>query len=252
VDLGLIDGTVGAIVVSGGTVAVERVHAHVRRRQAHGHIFALLGRRAPVHLVLPSVPVAEFPVRGLADDGATLVHQSPGNVLFMPMSEGTAVATIVQTLQAAGFKGGIHLVDSDRYEMADHPVITVGGPSVNAMTGQLLRRHAPTFSINYPGATEATHDSATYKVNLDSRGEVTGDYGFALITKQSNGAPVVALWGILAFGTAIAVKGYLNLKTVDPPAAKQVSNGEGRLLVFRGAVSGYVTHDVELVGSRRL
>src|SRR5947208_2745875 len=105
----------GAVAVSATTLAGARAYDFLATRRRYGHLYALMtprmgmpwrrGKakhvpRSGLQLVLPSIPVREFEIRQSGSPVEQVLHESPPNVLFMPMAEGISIGRLVLTLRS--------------------------------------------------------------------------------------------------------------------------------------------------------
>lgn len=228
---------------AGGKTAWDRLS----RRHRFGHLYN--GRRdRGVDLILPSIAVQQFDVRDPRGLLLDVVHVVPPNVLYMPMAEGSSIAKLAFALRSIPGSGPVTFVTSDAYAERDRPLISVGGPSGNDVSGRLLETHLPEFAIDYPQATAATLGSRTFHVQYAKGSEeVSEDWGFILVIPRSGNHPgSVVLFGILAFGTEIATQAFLELRKLNRPMARRLHDGKPHLIVAHGKVRDFRIWDVRV------
>lgn len=242
----LIGAAAGSLAVAGATLVGRHGIEAARGRRRHGHLARLIDRRQGINVVLPSIPIESFPVRHLSEPEATL-HASPPNVLFMPLNEGVAIGRLSLALRSVAGKAPVNFVSCERFNADERPIISIGGPSVNVISGRLLEEWAPSFAVDYPDATCARIGSTTFGVAYNSRKEVTEDWGFILTTRsRANDQPLIVLCGVLAFGTQIATQALMDLRRLHATAAQAIASKDPAMIVVNGKVDGFGVHDLDV------
>lgn len=182
-----------------------------------------------VQLVLPCTRIGDFEIKGQAGVRAT----QPGNVLMMPMPEGSGVALLVMAFRALVRKTHVALT-TDEAVSPDHGLtISIGGPSVNLESRRLLKHH-PRFELTYPEHI-AKYDGWVYAPERNTEGEITSDYGFLFIRKERSGTKIVCC-GVWGAGTEAAIRGLLN--NFDGKVAAQLKGPSKVFMAFRTEMSG--------------
>jgi hypothetical protein len=186
-----------------------------------------------------------------AMDGSAVIHQSPRNVLFMPMPEGRAIATLTSLMHKINPKVRIQLVTPSSCD-PEIPTLSIGGPSVNIFSGKVLGTDFPEFKIEYPAARRARYEGNIFETLRDSENLLIRDYGFIFVTRCSAAAqrwPVPV--STLAFGTAMAVELFRSLPR-GSEAAELIRKGRKAFIVAEGGVDGLEHTQVRLGFFREL
>ncbi|MFF4427503.1 hypothetical protein ACFY04_43560 [Streptomyces sp. NPDC001549] len=235
-----------------------------RERHKLGHVRRFISESAQVHIICSSVQTpnsrqgeqSETPVPEMTSEGkehAEFMRAQPDNVLFSPTAEGAAVARLYLALHKAAkwrkklcrkeFR--VDLLSEQNFSPMDSrdPFVCVGGPSLNAVSKQLIGGCLPQFAISYPGHEVQIGDTLWREPGRRD-GRLVEDYGFTLIGKTPLGTPFIIVWGVYAFGTLIATRAYLeNWKKFDRGERKKLKEREGLFLVSHGRVVGFQVVD---------
>ena len=196
-----LDGVPGNLLSAGLAFAAAQLYARWRRRSSLGHL-ARLAQGRSVQIIIPDFQVADFSIQG-----TTARARIPLNVRVMPMAEGAAIAELVQSLRAIGVRKVILATQHDYQDTFDL-TITVGGPSVNRVSGQVLGRCFPAFHLKYPEHI-AAYGSMSLEPKFDAAGALLEDYGFIGVGRTLAGKRCIVLCGIWAPGTYIATVALL-------------------------------------------
>jgi hypothetical protein len=203
---------VGLLIQIGiGLLIALLVAAFARTDERLRVIYRFRNLRTAIHgypriqVVVSSISVDAFPFE---HDGVEVVHDNPPNVLFIPLPEGRAIASLIELLRRAQRKATIDVITPDKIIPTD-PIFAIGGPSVNPLTRKIVHDEFPQFSIEYPEARRAHFENMTFDARRASTDDsVEHDCGFIFITRTNKGAPIFVFCGITAFGTAAAVEWF--------------------------------------------
>lgn len=220
---------VGAAVVALLTLVSRRALTQWQRRRRLGVIRSLMSTSTKVSVVLPSFEVSGD-YRGTARS----------NIFFMSMPEGAGVAHLSAALNGAHAKADPLYLSHREFKVGGAPFITLGGPSVNDVTGRLLEAHCPQFHIEYPEHV-AHIGGMSFTPRVDDEGALIEDYGFMLAGRTGRGCPFIALWGVMAFGS-LAATVYLTTQCRRPLFYDQMY-----LAVVHAWVEDAAVHDVSIV-----
>ncbi len=220
----------------GYSFGVARTRLKFRRR--FGHLRELIPPDRRVQIVLPSAEVNEFTVKG---EGVTATF--PGNVLIMPMCEGSGIARLVLALRSMPSPPEIHLTTDDAVSSAFGITISIGGPSVNKESRRLLKLYHSDFKLHYPEHT-ASYRSTSFVPRRNERAELLEDFGFLFISKSTQARFVVCcgVWGI---GTEVAIMSLLELRQLE--ADHFLRDPGPTFLAFHAPVDGFRGGDPQLV-----
>ena len=124
---------IGLVVASIGAIATKsyQVAKHHRR---NAHLYSLLAPKGRVQIVVPAFTVTDFVPLGTSDPATV-----PSNLRAMPMAEGGAIAQMVTMLHSLGC-GEYRLVPTEAFQDNAHLTISFGGPSVNPVSDNILRK----------------------------------------------------------------------------------------------------------------
>lgn len=224
---GLLLNVVGGLAVLAITFVAGQVSVLLNRRRKRGHLNRWIGKCDGVYIILsnflPPINEDEF------------LRRMPKNVVFMPAAEGAAVARLVIALRTAKRRINIHFTSKDYPANPRHlPVICIGGPSVNAVSKEILAKNHPEFRIEYP-----QHDAYVlnkrFKPDVEND-EIIEDYGF-LAGGEFHGAPYVVLCGVYSSGTWAAAQVLITLK--DRNYRRRLIGREHLFLVSHTEVDGF-------------
>jgi len=226
-EMGLLLNILGELAVVVLTFVAGQASVLLNRRRKLGYLRDWIGKSDGVYIVLsnflPYVEENEF------------FRLMPKNVVFMPASEGAAVARLVIALRTVSRKVDIHFV-SKEYPINPHhlPVICIGGPSVNAVSKEILEKNHAEFRIKYP-QHDAYVRNKLFKPATEND-EIIEDYGF-LASGEFHGAPYVVLCGVYSAGTWAAAQVFINLK--ERTYRKRLVSRENLFLVSHADVDGF-------------
>ena len=220
---------VGAAVIALLTLVSRRAFSRWQQRRRLGVIRSLMSSSVKVSVVLPSFEVPGD-YRGTARS----------NIFFMSMPEGAAVAHLSAAINGAHLKADPTYLSHREFREGEAPFITLGGPSVNDVTGRLLKAHCPQFDIVYPEHI-AHIGGMSFTPRVDGEGALIEDYGFLLMGRTKRGCPFVALWGVMAFGS-LAATVYLTTECRQP-----LHHDQTYLAVVHGRIEDAAVHDVSVV-----
>lgn len=234
---------IGGLLLTLLGVIGARTSEWVKRHRRLGHVYALAAGAKRTQIVVPSFNVPEFLVQG-TDAPARI----PPNVRLMPMAEGGAIAELILALQQAG-NHEVRLVTQNNYQDSEGLTICVGGPSVNSVSRDVLRRCFPDFKIKYPEHV-ASYGSTTFLPSTDTDGSLLEDYGFIAVTKTPRGNRCLVVCGVWAPGTQIATTTLLSIGR-SSEASRLIKSGEDFFVVSHAKIDGLEQHDVQLIELRR-
>lgn len=229
----------------GFLVAKAWEKAKLMRR--YGYIRQLLGGHNRLQIIVSSIELEGF---SFPTDSGKLIHETPRNVLFMPMPEGRAIAALISLLHKVNPKLSLQLVTATNHDPSV-PTFSIGGPSVNSFSAKTLSAEFPLFKIEYPEATRARYDGHVFETRRDSTNLLTADYGFIFLTHTPKGAPCVVFCGVLAFGTAMAVELFGSLGSRSE-AAGLIRRMQKAFIVAEGSVDGLEEAAVSLSYCRKV
>jgi hypothetical protein len=201
--------------------------------QRYGYLRKLLSGYDKFNIIVSSIEIPEF--KFATDEGA-VIHNSPRNVLFMPMPEGRAIGTLIGLLHRVNAKARVALITANNYDPSV-PTFSIGGPSVNSFSGETLKSEFTQFQIEYPAARRARFAGLAFETVRNEDNDLIRDYGFLFLTRTSKGAPCFVLCGVLAFGTMMAVESLGSLPRTSE-AARLIRRGQKLFVAVEGSVKG--------------
>jgi hypothetical protein len=226
-----------AILGALGARAWERT----KLRRRYGHVRELLAHYDRLQIIVSSIELRRFTFQ---TDSGDLTHQSPRNVLFMPMAEGRAIAALIGLLHKVNPKIKVQLITASNHDPSV-PTFAIGGPSVNPFSAKVLPAEFPLFKIDYPAAKTARYDGHVFETRRDGANLLTKDYGFIFVTRTARNAPCLIFCGVLAFGTAMAVELFGTIAG-QSEAAGLIRKRRKGFIVAEGSVDGLNESAVEL------
>ena len=167
------------------------------------HLKYFIGKAKKMRIVIPSFSVPEFEISGV-EGKATI----PSNVAVMPMAEGRGIAELVKGFQSRFSNVDIEFVSQVTFEDNGSPFISIGGPSVNSVSGRIFEKYCPLFALKYPEHI-ASYGSVIYNPEFGPDHSLREDFGFILHTKSPKGSPCLVLCGVWAPGTHVAIQALL-------------------------------------------
>lgn len=118
----------GLLLSTAGALAARGFEAR-RRRRRYGHLHLLTAGVRRIQIVVPSLNVDDF-----LPQGSSIRAMVPPNVRVMPMAEGGAIAQLVMTLSSVR-NCTVQLVPQESFQDDADLTISVGGPSLNRVSG---------------------------------------------------------------------------------------------------------------------
>lgn len=230
---------IAGLLLAGLGVVATKLFEVARRQRKDGHIYKLVGKNARVQVVVPSFDVTEFLPRG-----ATERVVVPPNLLAMPMAEGGAIAALVTMVDGLR-RGHVHLVPQKAFQDNATLTISIGGPSVNSVSADILHRYFPIFRIKYPEHI-ASFGSMTFQPATDADGALVEDFGFIASVTADNGRKYLVLCGVWSMGTQIATDALLDVPR-HSPVRRYLHKGVSFMAVAHGTVDGLSHRNVEIV-----
>jgi len=234
---------IGAAIVTALSYLGSRFITWWERHARLGHLADFIGDSKEVRIVLSSVPVLS--------DADEFMRAQPANVLFSPTAEGAAVARLYLKLHEAKRKR-FHVELNPAKEFSETgnkaPFISVGGPSVNAVSAHLIEHHLPNFRIDYP-RHEVFIGGHRFQAPEQRDGFLKEDYGFILSGRTDNGTPFAVVWGVYAFGSMVAARALIELsdrRKYRKSERSRLFSRDGLFLVAHGRVNDYqLADDIE-------
>lgn len=230
----------GLILSALGALALKLSQLAKRQRRL-GHLADMAKRGRSVQIVLPGFELHDFLPRGTTERA-----KIPRNMLVMPMAEGSSIAQLTAAFHEIGAPD-VKIVRQEEYQDAGL-TISIGGPSVNSISHQLLRRTFPEFHIKYPEHI-ASFGSTWFVADTDSDGALVEDYGFIGFGISPSGNPWVVLCGVWAPGTQMATTALVNLARRSE-IRQMIRRRKEFFAVVYGKVDGFVQHSLQIVQVR--
>lgn len=232
---------ISGLVLSGlGAISVRAIQL-VKRQRRLGHLSRLVENIEIVQIVIPSFEVGDFLPKGTGERAAI-----PRNVRVMLMPEASSIADLVAAFYEAG-ASKVELVPQENYRDVGL-TISVGGPSVNSTSGNLLKRSFPQFHIKYPEHI-ASYGSTSFSTQTNADNELIEDYGFIASATNSTGNRWFVLCGVWAFGTLIATTTLTRMPRRSP-IRRVLRANRPFFAVVHGRVDGFVAEDLKVVELR--
>lgn len=199
------------------------------------HMQTLLGGSKSVKIILPMFYAPMFSDEKSAAKGA----QIPKNIHLMPLAEGRAVAEMVQAIRLVSPKSDIIIQSQDEFIDDSTPFISIGGPSVNTVSKEIIEKYWHEFKLIYP-EHYAQYGDVTYKPTIKEQ-QLLSDFGFSFQTIINSGTPSLVFCGVWAFGTEMAVRAYLNLtkQKGDIDLKKKLKKKNNVLIISTGDINSY-------------
>lgn len=215
-------------------------YSKIRDFQRFRHLERLIPKDRRVQIVLPSAQVKSFLVKGESTEAFF-----PSNVLIMPMPEGEAIATLVNTLRSLARGVHIDLTTDDKVSPSYGLTISIGGPSVNHHSRRLLAKDYPLFMLKYPDHV-ASYGSTTFIPQRGKSDDLLEDYGFLFSSRHDGGSRNMVLCGVWGTGTRAAVQGLIQLPPSSDAARSIVARSQ-TFLAFKAQISGLEPGDIKLM-----
>lgn len=209
-----------------------RTWEQVRLFRKYSYIRSFLRGSSELQIVVSHVEVPRISYEG--DSHQQVRLNVPPNVLYMPMAEGRAVAELTSLLHRIERRLRIRLVVAANHDPTK-PTLSIGGPSVNALTRRLLKAQFPDFSIDYPTTRRAKFGGHTFETLRDDNNSLIRDYGFIFVTQTNHGAPCLVLCGIRAYGSAMAAA-LLQRLPERSEAARMIAKRKKAIIVAEGRI----------------
>ncbi|MET8778098.1 hypothetical protein AB0H49_08360 [Nocardia sp. NPDC050713] len=232
---------VSGLIVAITTFGVTRFYDATRVRRKSGHL-NVLAEGQDIQIVIP-----DFHAGWLSIYGTDEKAEMPPNVRVMPMAEGGAIAEAVLAWRGLGKRNRISISTQDAYQDTHGLTILIGGPSVNRLTGNLLKRCFPKFQIKYPEHV-ASYGSISYDVTADENGSLLEDYGFIAVSRTPTGKRCVALFGVWAFGTLIATLALLDRVARGNDIWNSIREKKDFLVVVHCELDGLEYSNIRIIG----
>ena len=168
----------------------------------------------------------------------------------MPLAEGRAIAQITQAINLISPTCEIIIQSPDEFSDDGIPFISIGGSSVNSVSGDLISKYWHDFELHYPEHF-AQYGDILYKPTVKEN-HLLSDFGFAFNTTANSGTKSIVFCGVWAFGTEMAVKSYLGLSiTKDNMDLKnKLSSKDNLLIISTSDISSYGIGMPEIIGWR--
>jgi hypothetical protein len=233
-------GVAGSLIAAVLAFAATRAFDRAQRLHRVGHL-RYLRRGEGVQIVIPDFQIDSFQIQGF-----NVVAKIPPNVRVMPMAEGEAIADIVREFRGIG-EQRLTLCPQETFKDDYSLTICVGGPSVNAVTRQVLETTFPEFHLAYPQHT-AVYRSVTFAPRTDDHGSLLEDYGFVASTKTPNGNQFILIFGVWAPGTRIAARTFIHGIGRRSEAFHAIKEGRTFMLAAHAELHGLRQGDAHVVG----
>jgi hypothetical protein len=222
---------VAGLLLAGLGAAATKGYEIWKRHRENGHLYSLVPRKGRVQIVVPGFDVKDFMPLGSTERAIV-----PPNLRAMPMSEGGAIAQVITMLNSLG-RLDTQLVAPEAFQDNCPLTISFGGPSVNPVSGDILRTYFPSFAIKYPEHI-ASYGSMTYQPARAADGSLVEDYGFiASVTAETGRRRYLVLCGVWSMGTQIAADALLDLPR-GSEVRGDLRDGTAFLAVAHGSVHG--------------
>lgn len=220
------------------TILVTRAILISGRFRRLGHLRQLSKLDDLVQIVIPDFGISTF-----VPQTGTQRARIPTNVRVMPLAEGEAIGNLVSTLREAGYKK-IELINQNQYQDSAPLTFSVGGPSVNSVTGDVMENEFPAFGMTYPQHT-ATVGSVSLKPKSDASGALLEDFGFTALVKSSRQHTVICVFGVWALGTKVSIDALIAAKE-SPSFVKALKGGGPALVVSEAKFQGLAQKDLRV------
>jgi hypothetical protein len=158
------------------------------------------------------------------------------------MAEGGAIAELAGTLRMIGVRN-LSIVAQHDYQDTPSLTFVIGGPSVNQVTGALLTRSFPLFELRYPQHV-ARYGTTNFIPAKGPTGSLTDDYGFIAHARSPAGHSIIALFGVWAPGTRIAVDTLLHGTRRRTPAWRDIDARRTFLAVSHAFLDDLIQRDL--------
>lgn len=168
------------------------------------HMKTLLEGSKSVRIIFPMFYAPTFPDENIAKDA-----KIPKNIHLMPLAEGRAITEITQAINLVCPKCDVIIQSPNEFTDDGTPFISIGGPSVNNVSQEIIEKYWREFKLVYP-EHYAQYGDVTYKPTIKDQ-QLLNDFGFSFQTTSNSGTRSIVFCGVWAFGTEMAVKSYLNL-----------------------------------------
>jgi hypothetical protein len=225
--LNILAGLITAVIGFGFGITYSRIRA----LQRHRHLERLIPPDRRVQLVLPSTQVKSFLVKGESKEA-----HFPSNVSIMPMPEGEAIAVLVDCLRSLPGGVRVDLTTDDRVSNSYGLTISIGGPSVNHYSRNLLATDHPLFALKYP-EHEAAYGSTTFVPKRGQSDDLLEDYGFLFSCRRDAQHRYIVACGVWGTGTRAAVRGLIEMQP-SSDAARSLTSASRTFLAFQTHISG--------------
>jgi hypothetical protein len=203
----------------------------------------LLNNSKSVKIIFPEFYSRTFPNSSIAK-GANI----PKNIDLMPLAEGRAIAQIAQAINFVSPQCEIIMQSPGEFTDDGIPFISIGGPSVNSVSGDIIYKYWTKFKLHYPEHV-AQYEDVLYKPTIKEE-QLQRDFGFTFKTVTDSGTNSIVFCGVWAFGTEIAVKSYLDLsiykENVD--LKNKLNSKINLLIVSTSKINSYRIEVPQIIG----
>lgn len=211
-------------------VAVK-VHIYLRQRPLHAVWDNIIAEQGEIPIVIGNTRIKEF--QPLNTNSSSRL---PDNAPLLGEQEAVAISTLRQALAAAYSSKSVDVYEYQRFpSMETHTsFISVGGASINDITGDMLRHKLDSnLRVVYPDHY-ALDGSTRYDPTLKN-GKVVKDYGFIVIgpNPYDSTKTVCLAFGIWPQGTSAA----LDLLTNPPTESDRGKEFIKRVKTHQGVVA---------------
>ena len=246
--LPFVEAILTALVIAIGAKTVRSIHRRPLRRIWN----PIVGKQKTIHLILPSFKLASFHIE-IANSDSPI----PDNVVLMPFAEALGISDLKRTLEKLYPKKRVILHDSDRFTDFKESFISIGGPSINRVTHELVsvRKIDKGFSIHYPAhaAEDTVPPTAVYSPQKNGN-MIIEDYGFIIISDNpfDTEKRVCIVFGVWANGTNSAIQSLIGVNDSAKNIGTYVRKHRNVLVTTRSNVTGVFTGLPEIAKMRPL
>jgi hypothetical protein len=190
-----------------------RVHVYIKQRPLHAIWDSIIAEQQEIPIVIGSVRQREFqPLNANSES------RLPENVPLLGEQEAVAISTLRQNLAAAYSDKSPRVYEYQSFPDTEthSSFISVGGASINDITGDMLIRHHLDSDLRIFYPDHYARDGKTrYDAVLDEENRVVKDYGFIVVgpNPYDSTKTVCLVFGIWPQGTRAALDALTNPDT---------------------------------------
>lgn len=191
-----------ALITTGITGIFSQVYFRLLKWRQLRHLGHLRTKDGIIKIVIPTILKASFPKDHFSENAII-----PDNIPLMPMPEGRALANLVSGISDAIRGVDIKFVThNDFVDDGVTPFVSIGGPSVNEVSREILNQMVPGFRIQYPDHI-GYFGSRKMSPRVE-KGILLEDFGFLFQGKSRLGTRCIVVCGVWATGTELACVTY--------------------------------------------